>query len=87
MKQSSFANKGIEVKYSFLSAITGALAMTLLFLGVFVDFNTAAIAAPVQESNLIAVGSSTGKKIEGKVDQAIGKAQQKLGEMTGSGKG
>jgi uncharacterized protein YjbJ (UPF0337 family) len=87
MKQSSFANKGIEVKYSFLSAIAGALAMTLLFLGVFVDFNTAAIAAPVQGSNLIAVGSSTGKKIEGKVDQAIGKAQQKLGEMTGSGKG
>jgi uncharacterized protein YjbJ (UPF0337 family) len=86
MKQSSFANKG-KIKYSFLSAIAGALAMTLLFLGVFVDFNTAAIAAPVNGSNLIAMGSSTGKKIEGKVDRAIGTAQQKLSEMTGAGKG
>jgi uncharacterized protein YjbJ (UPF0337 family) len=87
MKQSSFANKGIEIKYSFLSAIAGVLATTLFFLGVFVDFNATAIAAPVHGSNLIVMGSSTGKKIEGKVDQAIGKAQQKLGEMTGSGKG
>jgi uncharacterized protein YjbJ (UPF0337 family) len=87
IKQSGFVNKFIKIKRSLLSAIAGVLATTLLFLGVFVDFNAAAIAAPVTGSNLIVMGSSTGKKIEGKVDQAIGKAQQKLGEMTGSGKG
>lgn len=87
MKQSSFANKFVKIKRSVLAAITGVLAMTLIFLGVFVDLNSTAIAAPVGESNLIAMGSSAGKKIEGKAEQAVGKVQQKVGEMTGSSKG
>jgi uncharacterized protein YjbJ (UPF0337 family) len=87
MKRSSFVNKFIKIKGSVFSAIAGVLAITLIFLGVFVTPNSTAIAAPVGESNLIAMGSSAGKKIEGKADQAVGKVQQKVGEMTGSSKG
>jgi uncharacterized protein YjbJ (UPF0337 family) len=87
IKQSSFVNKFIKIKRSLLSVIAGILAITLIFLGVFVDLNSTAIAAPVGKSNLIAMGSSAGKKIEGKADQAVGKVQQKVGEMTGSSKG
>jgi uncharacterized protein YjbJ (UPF0337 family) len=87
IKQSSFVNKFIKIKRSLLSAIAGILAITLIFLGVFVDINSTAIASPVSESNLIAMGSSASKKIEGKADRAVGKVQQKVGEIAGSSKG
>jgi uncharacterized protein YjbJ (UPF0337 family) len=81
--QSYLSAEWIKVRRFFLSAIAGALTVTFIFLGVITD-NSAAIAAPASELDLIAMTSSTAKKVEGKADQAIGTVQRKVGEMAES---